>query len=70
MTTAPPLRKIDSTRQPHGRGAFRRFKDAAHRLGVIDAWYAYRDNVARKLMLDWARVHGIPVDESPGRSAS
>lgn len=51
-----------------GRGAFRHFKDTAHRLGVIDAWYAYRDDAARTFMLDWARAHDIPVDESPGRS--
>jgi len=52
----------------NGRGAFRHFKDTAHRLGVLDAWYAYRDEALRRFMLDWARVHEIPVDESPGRA--
>ncbi len=51
-----------------GRGAFRHFKDTAHRLGVLDAWYAYRDEALRRFMLDWARAHDIPVDESPGRA--
>lgn len=51
-----------------GRGAFRHFKDTAHRLGVLDAWYAYRDEALRAFMLDWARAHDVPVDESPGRA--
>lgn len=51
-----------------GKGAFRHFKDTAHRLGVIDAWYAYRDAAARKFMLEWAESHGIEVDQSPGRA--
>jgi hypothetical protein len=51
-----------------GRGAFRHFKDTAHRLGVLDAWYAYRETAIRQLMLDWARIHNVPVDESPGRA--
>ena len=51
-----------------GKGAFRHFKDTAHRLGVIDAWYAYRDAAARHFMLEWAAAHDVPVDESPGRA--
>lgn len=51
-----------------GRGAFRHFKDTAHRLGVLDAWYAYRNEALRRFMLDWASAHDIPVDESPGRA--
>lgn len=27
----------------HGRGAFRRFKDAVRRIGLADEWYADRD---------------------------
>ena len=50
-----------------GRGAFRHFKDTADRLGVLDAWYAYRDNAARQFMLDWAADNHVAVDESPGR---
>lgn len=63
------LPESDTTRQLEraikGRGAFRHFKDTAHRLGVIDAWYAYRDAAARKFMLDWAAINKVPVDESP-----
>jgi len=47
------------------RGAFRRFKDTAHRLGVIEAWYAHRNAAAANLMRHWARTHDIPVNESP-----
>jgi Uncharacterised protein family (UPF0158) len=51
-----------------GRGAFRHFKDTAHRLDLIDAWYTYRDDALRQFMLSWARAHDIPVDESPGHT--
>lgn len=64
------LPESDATRQLErairGRGAFRRFKDTAYRLGVIDAWYAYRDAAARKLMRDWAAINKVPVDETSG----
>jgi hypothetical protein len=51
-----------------GKGAFRRFKEAAGRLGLLDDWYQYRDNALRQLMLDWAEQNQVPVDKSPGRA--
>ena len=51
-----------------GKGAFRYFKDTADRLGLRDAWFAYRDEAAKRFMLDWAAANDVPVDETPGRA--
>ncbi len=51
-----------------GKGAFRHFKDAADRLGLLDDWFAYRDAAVKRFMLDWAEVNGVTVDETPGRT--
>lgn len=51
-----------------GKGAFRYFKDTAHRLGVIEDWYRYRDETMNRFMLDWAEANQVPVDKTPGRS--
>jgi Uncharacterised protein family (UPF0158) len=64
--TLTHTRDVDTLWQAiKSRGAFRRFKDTAHRLGVLDAWYTYRNAALRRFMLDWAHTHQIPVDESP-----
>ena len=43
----------------HGRGAFRMFKDTVHRLGLQDAWYAFRDRALREIAIDWCEANGI-----------
>ena len=50
-----------------GRGAFRRFKDTMHRLGKIDAWYAYRNDCYRRVAIEWCEANGISP-ESPTTS--
>jgi hypothetical protein len=42
-----------------GRGAFRRFKDQIHRLGIEQNWYAYRDGRYKEIAIDWCRKHDI-----------
>ena len=42
-----------------GRGAFRRFKDALHRLNLTDEWYAYRDAAVRQVAIDWCELNEI-----------
>lgn len=37
-----------------GRGAFRHFKDAASRLGLLEQWFAYRDNALKDFVREWA----------------
>jgi hypothetical protein len=36
----------------HRRRAFRRFKDEATRLGLIEKWYEYRDDALRALAVE------------------
>ncbi|MCF3650103.1 hypothetical protein [Synoicihabitans lomoniglobus] len=50
-----------------GKGAFRRFKDTAHRLEVIDAWYAFREAARERLLQSWAHDHDLALaaDEPP-----
>lgn len=52
-----------------GRGAFRMFKSAVHRLGIEDDWYDYRQERFREIARDWLEENGIPYTDakrSPG----
>ena len=53
-----------------GKGAFRRFKDTAERLGLIDDWYRHRDEAMNRFMLDWAEANQVTVDQTPGQAGS
>jgi len=44
-----------------GSGAFRRFKDNVHRLGLADAWYAFRDERLAEIAREWAHENDIAV---------
>lgn len=44
-----------------GRGAFRRFKDGIHRLGIQDDWYRFRDGALLELAAGWAEENGIEL---------
>jgi len=46
-----------------GRGAFRRFKNTAHELGLIQDWYDYRDQAYRKIAREWCENFGIKYEE-------
>ena len=46
-----------------GRGAFRRFKDAIHRLGIQDDWYKFRDDEYKKIALEWCETNNFEVIE-------
>lgn len=46
-----------------GRGAFRRFKDMAENIGLIDDWYEFRDNCYKSRAEDWCRTHNLEWDE-------
>ena len=47
----------------HGTGAFRMFRATAQRLGLRDAWYAFRDEAMKRIATDWLEVHGIAYVE-------
>ncbi len=42
-----------------GRGAFRRFKEAIHRLEVADVWYQFRTQALHEIAIEWSKKHGI-----------
>lgn len=47
----------------HGRGAFRMFRMTTERLGLRDAWFAYRDETVKRIAKDWLEAHGIAYTE-------
>lgn len=47
---------LDSIR---GRGAFRRFKDNSHRLGIIHQWYEFRDMKYKEIAIEFCESRGI-----------
>jgi len=49
-----------------GRGAFRRFRDRLHSLGLTDQWYAYRGEQYRRIAIDWCERHGIALEADGG----
>lgn len=42
-----------------GSGAFRRFKDLCHSLGVAQSWYAFRDAEYEAFATRWCDEHGL-----------
>ena len=46
-----------------GGGAFRRFKDEIHRLGVEDQWYKYRDEALRAIAVEWCEENNIEYND-------
>ena len=49
----------------HGRGAFRRFKDAVHRLGIADEWYRFREAALEEIAIEFLEAHGIAFQREP-----
>lgn len=48
-----------------GRGAFRHFKDTAHRLGLLDEWYRFLEKAEKEFVIAWAEANNVPyVDDS------
>ncbi|MBN2242579.1 MAG: hypothetical protein JW793_07805 [Acidobacteria bacterium] len=53
-----------------GRGAFRRFKDTVHRLGIQQSWYDYLEEAQREFVTEWAEENGVVVEDDlrkPGK---
>lgn len=46
-----------------GRGAFRYFKDTADRLGLLDRWFRYRDEVMKEFVISWAEANNVPFED-------
>jgi len=56
---ADPLSRDELQGALHGRGAFRRFKDAVRRHGLAAEWYDYRDRSYEEVALAWCEEHNI-----------
>ncbi len=47
----------------HGRGAFRRFKDAIQRIGVTDQWFRYRTSRFKTIAVNWCTANEVPYED-------
>lgn len=45
--------------QIKGGGAFRRFKNTIHTLGIEEDWYRFRDAEYERIAVEWLEAHGI-----------
>ncbi|MCL1918622.1 MAG: UPF0158 family protein [Peptococcaceae bacterium] len=45
-----------------GKGAFRRFKDTLHRVGLTDEWYRFKREAYVKIAKEWCDENGIEYD--------
>ena len=43
----------------HGSGAFRHFRGAVERFGLLDAWYRYRAEAIEQIARDWLEEHKL-----------
>ncbi|MEK6336165.1 MAG: UPF0158 family protein [Acidobacteriota bacterium] len=43
-----------------GSGAFRRFKNAIHEIGVADAWYEFKRRALEEIAIAWLEENKIP----------
>ncbi len=46
------------------KGAFRRFKDAVKREGIVEAWYAFRDKRYLEFARNWCDGREIPYSST------
>jgi len=49
-----------------GRGAFRRFKDTLHRVGLIDEWYTFKHEAYIEIAREWCEKKGIEYVDKTG----
>lgn len=47
-----------------GRGAFRRFKDTLHRVGLVDKWYTFKHSAFVEIAKEWCEENGIEYVEN------
>jgi len=58
------------SRSVKGKGAFRRFKDTIHELGIQDEWYEFRRNEFEEIAVQWLEEEGIPYIRNDERAAA
>ena len=60
LSRSDPELREDLLSRIRVRGAFQRFKEAAHRLEIMNEWNQYREQALRQIARDWLEDHGIP----------
>lgn len=48
----------------NGRGAFRRFKDMAANLGLLEKWYKFREEKYKEIAREWCERHDLEYEEN------
>ena len=43
----------------YGHGAFRRFKDTVHQMGIAEKWYAFQDEAYKRKAIEWCEENDI-----------
>ena len=46
-----------------GKGAFRRFKDTLHRVGLTERWYTFKKSAYVEVARQWCEENGIEYEE-------
>lgn len=49
-----------------GSGAFRRFKDAIHKYGIVEDWYQFRYAALREIAIEWLDANNISYTPDDG----
>ena len=57
------VKKDRLLRAIQGKGAFRRFKDTAHDLDLIQDWYTYRENCYKQIAIEFCEGLGLEYKE-------
>ena len=50
----------DLLRQIKGAGAFRRFKNSIHSMGIEKAWYEFKRSELEQIAIEWLEENKIP----------
>ena len=59
----PQAQQVEVRNAIRGKGAFRSFKGTVRRLGVEDAWFAYKRRVLEDIAREWLAEHNLrPID--------
>jgi hypothetical protein len=53
----------DLSNSIHGKGAFRRFRNAIERFNMEDEWYKYRDGAIRQIAINWCKENDIAYSD-------
>lgn len=55
-----PARREELLAAIHGRGAFGHFRQTIQRLGLLEAWYRFREQAFERIAREWLEFHQIP----------